>query len=87
MRHRSFPAFAVLALLVATMLGTLPVQAPAAEKIQLLLPVKGTAAYAAYIAKHLGYFVVLSAIGLGLYLAFEAIDRKILFWRDVDTRF
>jgi NitT/TauT family transport system permease protein len=31
--------------------------------------------------------VVLSGIGLGLYLAFEAIDRKIVFWREVETRF
>lgn len=30
---------------------------------------------------------VLSGIGLGLYLAFEAIDRKIVFWRDIDARF
>ena len=28
--------------------------------------------------------VVLSAIGLALYLAFEYIDRKIVFWRDID---
>jgi NitT/TauT family transport system permease protein len=31
--------------------------------------------------------VVLSVVGLGLYLAFEYIDRKIVFWRDVDMKF
>jgi NitT/TauT family transport system permease protein len=31
--------------------------------------------------------VVLSVVGLGLYLAFEYIDRKIVFWRDADGRF
>lgn len=56
MRHRSLSAVAVPALLAATVLGALPTLASAAERIQLLLPVKGTAAYAAYLAKHLGYF-------------------------------
>jgi NitT/TauT family transport system permease protein len=31
--------------------------------------------------------VVLSVIGLALYLAFEYVDRKIVFWRDIDPRF
>jgi NitT/TauT family transport system permease protein len=31
--------------------------------------------------------VVLSVIGLGLYLAFEYVDRKVVFWRDSDVRF
>lgn len=31
--------------------------------------------------------VVLSVIGLGLYLAFEYVDRKVVFWRDIDLRF
>jgi NitT/TauT family transport system permease protein len=31
--------------------------------------------------------VVLSLIGLGLYLAFEYVDRKVVFWRDIDVRF
>jgi ABC-type nitrate/sulfonate/bicarbonate transport system substrate-binding protein len=56
MRCRSLSVFVVLALLVITILGALHTPAPAAEKIQLLLPVKGTAGYPSYIAKHLGYF-------------------------------
>ena len=31
--------------------------------------------------------VVLSVIGLALYLAFEYVDRKVVFWRDMDLRF
>lgn len=56
MQHRSLAALAVFALLAAAALAAVPAGASAAEKIQLLLPVRGTAAYPAYIAKHLGYF-------------------------------
>jgi ABC-type nitrate/sulfonate/bicarbonate transport system substrate-binding protein len=47
---------AALVLLVTGLLAGLPVAAPAADKIQLLLPVRGTAAYPAYVAKHVGFF-------------------------------
>ena len=30
---------------------------------------------------------VLSIIGLGLYVAFEYLDRRVVFWRDTETRF
>lgn len=56
MYHRALAVVAVLAFLVTTVLAALPSAAPAAEKIQLLLPVRGTAAYPAYIAKQVGYF-------------------------------
>jgi ABC-type nitrate/sulfonate/bicarbonate transport system substrate-binding protein len=56
MRHRSLTVLAVLAFLVTTALVAVPAPAPAAEKLQLLLPVRGTAAYPVYLAKHLGYF-------------------------------
>ncbi len=56
MRHRSRTTVAVLALLVTAVLAALPAATPAAEKIQVLLPVRGTAAYPVYVAKHVGYF-------------------------------
>lgn len=55
MRHRPLATLTLLALLIATAVAAVP--APAATKtIQLLLPVRGTAAYPVYLAKHLGYF-------------------------------
>jgi NitT/TauT family transport system substrate-binding protein len=52
----SVATLAVLAFLLPTLLAALPATAPAAEKIEFLLPVRGTAAYPVYIAKHVGYF-------------------------------
>ena len=49
-------AIAALATLVVTTLLTSPLTTTAADKVQLLLPVRGSAAYAAYLANHLGYF-------------------------------
>jgi NitT/TauT family transport system substrate-binding protein len=56
MRHRTLATLTLLALVAATALAAFPSRAPAAEKIQLLLPVRGTAAYPVYLAKQLGYF-------------------------------
>lgn len=41
---------------LAAFLAVVAAPATAAEKTQLLLPVRGTAGYPAYLAKHLGYF-------------------------------
>jgi len=56
MPHRSLAALAAVAFLVVTALAALPTGALAADKVQLLLPARGTAIYPAYIAKQLGYF-------------------------------
>lgn len=55
MRHRSLVVVVLLTLFVTTALAS-PVTTAAADKVQLLLPVRGSAAYAPYIAKHVGYF-------------------------------
>lgn len=56
MRRSRPAALALLLVAVAALLIASPVVAGAAEKIQLLLPVRGTAAYPVYLARELGYF-------------------------------
>lgn len=56
MRHRSLAALAAALFLAMTALAALPAAARAADKVQLLLPVRGTALYPAYVARQLGYF-------------------------------
>ena len=56
MQQRSLTAVAVIALVAAAVLTTWSAPATAAEKLQLLLPTRGTAAYPVYLARHLGYF-------------------------------
>jgi NitT/TauT family transport system substrate-binding protein len=55
MRHVSLAHLARCLVVVAIVLAS-PIAAAAAEKVQLLLPVRGSAAYAPYLAKQLGYF-------------------------------
>jgi len=56
MRSRRMARLVLLGLAAATALAARPAPGDAAEKIQLLLPVRGTAAYPVYLAKQLGYF-------------------------------